>query len=390
MTETATLENLVYGEISKLLNLRIEGDISQIADIYRQLRNLEKSLLIGYATFIVAQAGYCNKTLCEKWKIADTFSSDIKSEWSCNKGCSANPKSLTSDLPELMIVSLPWAEELNKLWDEYGEVDTVVSTLLNEIFYSYSNYFENQETKERIKVIFTEHVSSNSLKSFSTFRESDIGKKIDSSCKNYILIDPKENRTPSPKTINNFERLKKLLYGESVQILLVGEFADLFIKKDVEKVLGDWIYLRNNTLEQFKVDNPSLVKALERKELEVIAKKLKKAGRACEDGRTEEAIKEAGSACESLLGILYHRIMGKPVPKQPIGRTLGELKTSIEKMFGTPVYYDLDLAIAKRNDVTHPRPIPVVIAPRTALQIIERTKIFNELLKAELNEEKSI
>jgi hypothetical protein len=386
--ETVTIEQLVYGELGKLLNLKIEGEISEVAEIYRKLRNLEKSFLIGYATFIVAQGGFCNKTLCEKWKIEGTFDPTLENKWDCSSGCSANPKVINSSLSDLMICSLPWAEELNKLWDEYGEVDKVVSTLLNEICYSYSNYFENVETKERIKFIFTENVSSESLKSFNTFRESRIGKLIDSTCKNYILIDPKENNTPSNKTIVEFERLQKLLYGDKVQIVMAGNLPDEFIKADIEKALGNWVTLRNRALEEFKIDYPVLVKALERKEFETIDKKLKKAGRACEDGRFEDAVKDAGSACESLLDILYHRVNGKPKPKEPIGRTLGMLKTNMEGMFGAPVYHDLNFIISTRNDATHPRTLPIEITKRTALQVIERTKIFYELLKVELEEKK--
>jgi hypothetical protein len=94
------------------------------------------------------------------------------------------------------------------------------------------------------------------------------------------------------------------------------------------------------------------------KELETIDKKLKKAGRECEDGQVENTVKDAGSVCESLIGILCHRVHGKHKPKEPIG-TLGELKTRIDAMFGAPVYYDLDFVRATRNDATHDRTLPV-------------------------------
>ena len=387
-TETVTIDQLVYGELGKLLNLRIEGEISETAEIYRKLRNLEKSFLIGYATFIVAQAGYCNKTLCEKWKIADTFDPNLENKWDCSSGCSAHPKAINSNLSELMVVSLPWAEELNKLWDEYGEVDTVVSTLLNEICYSYGNYFEHIETKEKIKVIFTEYLSSESLKSFSTFRESRLGKLIDPTCKNYILIDPRNDKKPGQKTIIEFERLKKLLYGDKVQIVLADELPDEFIKTDVEKALGQWVYLRNDALEDFKRDYPIIVKALERKQFEMIDKKLRKAGRECEDGRFEDAVRDGGLACETLLGICYHRVKGSPKPQITAGRLLGELKTSIEAVYGMPVYADLDFVINNRNNVLHPKPVPMELNQRTAIQVIDRTRIFYQLLKVELDGER--
>lgn len=385
--ESATIEQIVYGEIPTLLNLRVEGEISEISETYRDLRNLEKSLLAGFATYMVAQAGYCNKTLCEKWKITDTFDPNLKNQWSCSNGCSANPNGIEAELPSLIECSLGWAEELNKLWDEYGEINTVIATLLDQIFSAWSNYFENLETKENIKVIFTDSINSDSLSSITDFKKSQIGSMIDTTCVNYILINPKGSNALKQRTVKKFDNLRRLFYGDKVHLVSADQFADLFVNSDkIMDIYGNWVYYRDVALENFKVSHPFLVKGLERKKFEDIDKKLKRAKREYEDNKYEDAVRDAGSACETLLGILYHRNKGRQKKPMTAGKLLGELRTNIEAVFGTLVYVDLDFIIEHRNKVIHPSSIPQELSKRTAIQVVDRTRIFYELLKVELDE----
>ncbi|MGO8806610.1 MAG: hypothetical protein ACLQO7_08435 [Candidatus Bathyarchaeia archaeon] len=53
-----------------------------------------------------------------------------------------------------------------------------------------------------------------------------------------------------------------------------------------------------------------------------------------------------------------------------------------------PVYADLDFVINNRNNVLHPKPVPMELNQRTAIQVIDRTRIFYQLLKVELDGER--
>ncbi len=43
-------EQLIYGDFSHLLNVQVTGDMAQISSTYRELKKLDKSLLIGFVT----------------------------------------------------------------------------------------------------------------------------------------------------------------------------------------------------------------------------------------------------------------------------------------------------------------------------------------------------
>ena len=175
--------------------------MAQISNTYRELRKLDKSLYIGFVTYVLARAGFCNLTICEKWRINGKI---YTLEHNCEL-CPLNQKAVQEgevNWSEWIQSSFAWAEEVNELWDKFGEtVDLAIEELLN-FFSSRSHIFEKQETQKKIKIIFTDslpgqwtNIADRSARWISSdevnikdIKNWQALSAIDPSCTNYVLV----------------------------------------------------------------------------------------------------------------------------------------------------------------------------------------------------------
>jgi hypothetical protein len=384
-------EQLVYGDFSHLLNLKVSGDMYEIAETYRKLTNLDKSLYVGFITYIMARTGYCNKTICEKWRISAEFDEGLVHNCSV---CPLNPKLVQEgqvDWSGWIHCSFAWAEELNELWDKYGEgVEHIIWNIL-EFLGTWSHYYENQ-VKQRVKVIFTEELPLDRFKDIDDVKNWQTLSAIDPSCSNYILVRPATYKRARQKNGELLKGLHDLLASENVLLVSVDEFVDKFIsreKKDFE--LKNWLAIRNDTLEYLLKNNAILVIALEWQKFKDVEVHLKTARREYENATTrtdyEHAIRDATYACEALLKILYHKHYGKKAPSNFTWNPLFDsLKETIGNEFGELINSDLQFLQTWRNNITHPQDSIPILNKNVAFQVINRSEAFYESVKATLNQ----
>jgi hypothetical protein len=387
-------ERLVYGDFSNLLNLKVSGDMYRISETYRELRNLDKSLYVGFVTYILARAGYCNKTICEKWRIAATFYEEDNVVHNCSV-CPLNPQLIREeqvDWTGWIQCSFAWAEELNELWDKYGEaVEHVVWDLLG-FFGTWSHYYENQVSRQRLKIIFTHELPLDQPRSINDLKKWQTLSAIDPSCSNYILVDPATFKRTRRDSAERLKNLHDLLLSENILLVSVDEFADKFISRDKkDSELENWISVRNQTLEHLLKKNPILVIALEWEKLNDVEVHLKASRQEYENAATrtdfEHAIRDATYACEALLQILYHKYFGREAPSNfTWDDLLNSLEETIKSEFITLVYSDLKFLQNWRNYVSHPKDKIPVLNRNIAFQVVNRSQAFYESVKASLNQ----
>lgn len=395
-------EQLIYGDFSRLLSVQVTGDMAQISSTYRELKKLDKSLYIGFVTYLLARAGYCNQTICEKWRI----NSKIYSlEHNCEI-CPLNQKLVQDqqvNWSEWIQNSFAWAEEVNELWDKFGEtVDQAIEELMN-FFGSWSNIFVNQETQRKIKVIFTDSLPgqwtdisdrSSRWTESDEFNIKDLKNwqalnAIDPSCANYVLVRPQTYKDARKQFSDRLQQIIDKLAVENIQLLSIDEFADKFVpreNKDIE--LTKWVNIRTEILESLKTNNPILIIALEWEKINNIESHLKKARQEFENPRDnldyENAVRNATKAVEELLQVLYHKHFGK----KPEGLTWQPLQDKLREIlndeFGDVILSDLSFLKSWRNDEVHPS--DSILTKNIVLQVITRSEAFYEAVKATLSQ----
>ncbi len=381
-------EQLVYGDFSRLMNLHVSGDMEQISHTYRTLRNLDKSLYIGFVTYVLTRAGYCNKTICEKWQISAKMY-DLEFE-GCSS-CIINPQLARAgkvSWSNLIDVSFAWAEEVNELWAKFGEIDKVIYDLLS-VMGTWSHYYENPDTKKRIKVIFTEDLPLEQMKDIKNLKKWAPVLAIDPSCSNLILVRPSVFKEARRKNETILKDLCKLLQDENVTLLSIDEFFDKFVSRaEKESEVKNWLAIKAENLENLLVHNPILIIALESKKLNEVERYLKTARQEYENAKDdldyEHSVRDATKACEAILQILYHKHFGKKDANLTWEPLQNQLQDMIKNEFGEMVYIDLKFLQIWRNYESHPN--PVIPTKQIVFQILKRSESFYESVKTTLSE----
>lgn len=207
--------------------------------------------------------------------------------------------------------------------------------------------------------------------------------KLDMSCSNLVLVHPKLSRRDTRGFVRIKEKMKQSL-GQDI-ILSTGEFVARFIP-DSEKrhvVEENWMSLRRKIVENLQKEYPILIKSIHEQELSEVDDRIRASRLKYENLLFDDAIKDAGVACESLLQVLYSIFVSK--------KTVGELtfhdlqcalrEVLIEK-FGSIVYGDLEFIRNWRNNVVHPsRQEP---NDAITLQVITRAELFHKLFLRQL------
>ena len=98
----------------------------------------------------------------------------------------------------------------------------------------------------------------------------------------------------------------------------------------------------------------------------------------------EEAVKDAGIACEWLLQILHTIYPKKVKERMEFYDLLCDMKEEIIENFGEDVFNDLNLIREWRNNVVHP---PITLPSyQIALKIVTKTELFHTLFDENLKE----
>jgi hypothetical protein len=385
-------EPLVYGDLSRLLNLKVSGKMSEVSETYRELKNLDTSLFVGFVTYILARAGYCNMTMCEKWRINGEM---LEMKQTCS-ACPLHPKLVRDgkvDWADWIQASFAWAEEMNELWEKYGEaVDRIIWDLLSFLG-TWSHYFENTNDKTKVKMIFTEWLPlSWNLKKTSNLREWRTLSAIDPSCSNLILVKPDAYKKARREDEVKLKELRDLLLKENIRLVSVDEFVDKFVARDQKETeLTNWVAIKNDVLENLLRMNSILVIALEWERINEVEAHLKVAKQEYENAKNnmdfKHAVRDATYAVEALLKILYHKHFGKEAPSGDEG-TWKPLQNKLQEMitaeFGEIVHSDLEFLHMWRNYESHPN--PPALTRNIVFQVISRSEAFYNSVKATLNE----
>jgi hypothetical protein len=306
-------EQLVYGDLPRLFDLRVSGNITEIGYLDEDLRNLDCSLFVGFVSFMMEQAGYYNNTIYDKNRIEES--------WDMQEGLphseEKHPPEEDSSLPNLLPVkeaieewatriecSLAWAEELNRLWEEYGESIYFARIDLLRDLVTWSHYYENADNKELTKVIFTNRLTDTALFAKNKKGEWRVAAHVDPACKNYIVVQPATYKMIKQSCGEKLENLREALSKENVSLVSVDEFVAELIPHDAKRKVSEiWISVKNRIFEELKKNNPILVYAQEWERFVDIDARLKKSKREFEDNKLEDSVKDAALACEEILAI---------------------------------------------------------------------------------------
>jgi len=355
---------------------------------------LDKSLFIGFVTYVLARAGYCNKTICEKWQLSAKIYED---EFAGCLHCDINPVGVRSSesaimkWPSLIHASFAWAEEVNDLWDKFGEpIEHAIFDLLS-VMGTWSHYFENSAIKSRIKVIFTEYLPLDRFEDSKDIKNWETLSAIDPSCSNLILVTPWAFKVARRKNEKLLKDICQLLLNENIALLSVDEFFDKFVSRaEKETEAKNWLAIRKETLEDLIRSNPILVISLEWERLNEVELYLKTARKEYENAKDEmdlkHAVRDATYAIEALLKILYHKHFGKEAPSDQQGTwepLQNKLQDTIKEELGDIVYSDLKFLQDWRNYENHPN--PSALTKNIVFQVINRSEAFYESLKTTLN-----
>lgn len=352
---------MVYGDFSRLFELKIYGSVEDAGRLWGELKDLDRSLFAGFVSFILARVGYYSKTIFK----------------ACGRRTTENNDEDWMDDIELLIMA--WAEELNEMRKAIGEL---ADTPLLREHLTWSQYFENVTDKKLLKVIFASRTSPGFLVARSK-RELLIAGSVDPSCQNYIVIHPVTYKSVKKLQPKKFEEVREDLAKENVLLLSIDEFVGRFIPNTEKKhiVLENWIALRDKILQRLHKQWSILVIASKAKQLSKIDERFRLARGEYEKNQFEHSIRDAGLACEALLSILYYRDKGKEPDHLTFNDLLYSIKDLIEREFGSLVHSDLEFIRDWRNKVSHAQKTEYTLDRATALQVVKRSEMFYELFK---------
>ena len=198
---------------------------------------------------------------------------------------------------------------------------------------------------------------------------------------NVIIAHPLLSRSKKEAFLETKAKLKKRL-GKDV-FLSTGEFLARFIPEKEKRIVleKNWENLRMKILERLQMEYPFLTYAINRQTIAKVEEKLRAAQLKYEEGRFEDAIKDASVACEGLLQILGSKY-GIKTEEATFYDLQCILRDSIIEEFGENTYNDLDMIRKWRNKVVHfhkEKPDEFV-----TLQIVKRANLLLEIFKKKI------
>lgn len=343
----------VYGDLLQLYALPGHGTIIEVGELYGELKALERELLTLYASYVLAHIGF----YVEDW-VSDDF-------------VEASGEALYT----------------TKFQDDDWIENLALFERLEEEFYSGWEMYYKNERQERLKVIFvTLFMTEINMRTDITLDEVEyLLKKFGKSCSNYVVVHPKLSRQDKKTFMQAKEKMKQN-EGQDL-ILSTGEFVAKFIPdgKKRQIIEENWKFLREKIVVDLRQKRPILIFATDAKQLSDTSERIRKSMVKYETRSFEDAIKDAGVPCESLLQILYSVYFPKKTAeKLEFYDLLCALKEVITERFGSNIYLDLDFIRTWRNNVVHPRRDKPDSA--ITLQVITKAQLFNKLFKMKIFE----
>ena len=365
MEKKYTGKSLVFGDLLELRNIQVQGTPDEVAQLYKEITELEKRLFTAFISFILSRAGYYNDTILDlyPWDIKDeiVYTTQFRNEdwvrlidaFSCWEEFR---RDLTDAEYEMMKNTQEWTV---RYANERGEILNI-KFLSGFAFWYFTEIpiDEGNETK-RIKWVDRYLLT------------------IDKTIKNYIVVHPvtyDENKLGF-KELNSYLTDK---LGEPVLFSVDGFLHKFFPEKTKKFVIIDaWLSIREEILKEIRQKWPIIVFATHSKQLSKINERLSSAELKYKQGKKyfEDAIKDAALACEELLQVIYEMNMPKQIEKSMhFYDFLCKLKEVIIDEFGENTYNDLDFIRIWRNKVLHPHPEEP--DEMTTFQIIRRAEMF--------------
>jgi hypothetical protein len=348
------LEKLhVYGDLLKLYMLPVHATIIEVGNLYREIQALESKMLTLYASYVLAHCGF----------YVELFASEDVVE------AGLEPLHTTKFKDDEWIKNLDFFEP--------SEEDTFK--------FEWEVYYKN-ERQEKLKVVFiTLFIAEAGLSGIELDEVGHLLKKFDKSCSNYALVHPKLSRQSKKTFMQAKEKMIKNV-GQDL-ILSTGEFVAKLIPDNEKRHLieENWNSLREKIVKDLRKKWPILIFAADAQQISETSELIRKSRIKYETHSFEDAIKDAGIACESLLQILYSVYVSKKTTEElEFYELLCALKEVLAEKFGSNIYQDLDFVRTWRNNVVHPKrekPDEAI-----TLQVVTRAELFNELFKKKIFE----
>jgi len=344
----------VYGDLLKLYALPVQATIIEAGNLYGEIRALESRILTLYASYVLAHIGF----YVELFASEDVVDMDLE------------PLYTTKFKDE------DWIEHL----DSFEPIEE------NPVSYwEWETYYEN-EREEKIKLIFVSiFMAEVGPRGTKLDAVGHLLRKFDKSCSNFVIVHPKLPRKSTKMFIQAKDKMKQEL-GQDL-VLSTGEFVAKIIPNSQKRhvIEENWSTLREKIIANLQKKWPILIFATYGQQLSDVMELLRRSRVKYETNSFEDATKDAGIACESLLQILHSVYFLKRTAEElEFYDLLCVLKEILTEKFGGNVYQDLDFVRTWRNNVVHPRREKPDSA--ITLQVITKAELFNELFKKKIFE----
>jgi hypothetical protein len=357
LDEYAALENLhVYGDLLKLYALPIHASIAEAGRLCDEIRILDAQILTLYVSYVLAKVGFYVQLFAGE-DFAESGGRLYTTEFS------------DEDWLENLYLFRPMEDEPDIQWD-----------------YCYEN-----SKGEVLKIIFaTIFISEVNFRTGKTSNEAEhLAKSFDESASNYVIAHPRLSRQ-AKEAFMRVKKQMKTMKGEDL-VLSTGEFIARFIPDEQKRYIieQNWNSLRSKILERLQKEWPIIILARNDQQISDIRERLHKSMVKYENREFDDAIKDVGVSCESLLQVLYS-VYGSTRSNEDLGFNdlLTGLKSFIEEEFGENIYNDLNFIRDWRNIVVHPKQIKPDIA--IAFQVISKADLFFKLFEMKIIKQKRI
>jgi len=349
------LDNLhVYGNLLRLYSIVVSGKVGEISRLLDRIRALDDRILTLYVAYVLSRVGFAAQDVVE----IDEDSQFI-------------------DLDTTTFEDHDWIEHLDSFeHDEEGYRDEWEQHFINEKNETLRIVFINILRSEMDETSKVSDVTAHLLRLLRDNGFSSV----------YFILHPRLFRKAKKTVIKTKDKMKQIL-GKDI-ILSTGELISKFVSEENRRKIieENWEALRTKILGNFQKHWPIVVLATNESLLSQIRESVRRARLKLEmKHELEDAVKNAGIACEGLLQILHSIYPTKVRDKMTFSDLLGGLREVIIENFGDDIYHDLDLIRKWRNKVLH----PPITAPdyQTTLKIVTKAELFSAIFDENLKKE---
>ena len=237
-------EKTVFGDLKNLYKKQARGTYQEIGEHTRHLQEIEEQLFVGFTSFILAKAGYDDTTLYNT-PIGDDEVFEVETT-----------KDSLIDWVDHIRYHMGVKEEENMLEQLGGDIFADYPRYL-----TWSHSYEQNETKERLKIIFTQDTDVTTLFNLSN-KNWKVLRGIDQTRKDIVLINP------AIKINKPLRELRNKLSEDSVFLITVQDLTNQFITRNEQaRVVNEWVSVRDKVLRELESYEPLVAEAIDPREL---------------------------------------------------------------------------------------------------------------------------